>query len=185
MPRTTRPIGLMLATPFITVSAAVAAAVARRSTVKPAAAPIMPLISHGLAPASSVTLPMIGPTVAMNSLNGGSSTLPTVMPNRVTRFCRSCMAFCVVAARAVYSACIDPAYSLSSPTDLKFFCSVFKLVSSGAMAPTDSLPNRLVSTAACLLFSTLASVCSTRLIVPSLSVCMPLEISFASRRNDL
>ncbi|MNG63265.1 hypothetical protein D3C79_214870 [compost metagenome] len=53
------------------------------------------------------------------------------------------------------------------------------------MAPTDSLPNRLVSTAACLLFSTWASVCSTRLIVPSLSLCMPLASSLASRRSAL
>ena len=109
IPRTIMPTGLMLATPFIRASAAEAPAVAKRSTVKPTAAPSSPLISQGCAPAKLVTPLMIGPTVAMKSLSGGSNMLPTVIPRRVTRFCSSCMALAVVSDRDLYSASIEPA----------------------------------------------------------------------------
>ena len=39
----------------------------------------------------------------------GSSALPTVMPSRLIWFLRSCRLLAVVAARASYSRCIEPA----------------------------------------------------------------------------
>ena len=185
IPRTINPTGLIPTTAFIRPSAAVVPAVATRNTPKPTAAPNSPLINHGLASASVETLLMIGPTVAMKSLNGGSNTVPTVMAKAVMRFCNNCRAFSVVSDRALYSPSIEPAYFVLSPTALKFFCSTSRLVSKGAIAPTDSLPNRLVSTAACLALSTLATDWSTLLMVPSESVCMPRAISLASRRKAL
>ena len=52
----------------------------------------------------------IGPISAPTKLfKAGSSALPTVMPNRLIWFFRSCRLLAVVAERASYSACIDPA----------------------------------------------------------------------------
>ena len=89
----------------------------------------------------------------------------------------------VVPARDSNSFSILPAYCAASPARLKFVCKVSSCVSSGAIAESDSLPNRSFIVEACTSFGSCLNRVSTSIIVPCASVCIRFATSVALKPN--
>ena len=114
----------------------------------------------------------------------GRKIVPMEMARLVSLFESSCSAFAVVLDRVSYSACIDPAYWLASPTSPKA-CERFPIfLRSGAIAPSDSCPNISVRSEVCSSFGLSAIACSTLKIVPCASFCMSFAICVAEKPSD-
>ena len=111
-------------------------------------------------------------TLRIKLFSGGSRTLPISIPNAATPFFNNLILFADVAARAAYSFSMEPAYWLLSATKPRFFSRALMLVSSGAIALNDSLPNKSERTEACLYLSKAAICFNTMRVVPLASFCM-------------
>ena len=121
------------------------------------------------------------PVAAESDFTSGSRVLPSTCANTPPVFLSSCTAFSEVATREAYSACMLPPYFCASATLSKLVLSRSRLVNSGAIAPTDSLPNSWVNVAVCMSFGSFRMRSSTSMIVPPESACMALANFTESR----
>ncbi|MNH34742.1 hypothetical protein D3C79_953580 [compost metagenome] len=107
----------------------------------------MPCTSCGLSRTICATCEIHGRNCSTTALIPGSKALPTSRATPATLLRSSCRLLAVVAAREAYSCSIEPANCCASLTLFRLPRSSSRLVSSGVMAPMDSVPNSSASTA--------------------------------------
>ena len=128
---------------------------------------------------------MIGLMAFKAVFTAGNKTEPIVMPISDSLLVMSWKLLAVVAALASNSLFIDPAYWLASPTFARLPRNASRLVSSGAIAPIDSLPNNSFMVAACMCFGSFCKRVNRSSIAPPASTCIRLASFSASKPSDL
>ena len=114
----------------------------------------------------------------------GMSPFPIAILNASILFLASCNELAVVSERAENSPSMLPAYLDESATLFKLSCTPSRFDKSGAMAPSDSFPNRSLNTDACLTLSSPRIAPNTFRIVSFALSCIPWATSSALSPNS-
>ena len=185
LPRTEKLLIASAIGPITVVTAKATAAIPPTTATAPTATFVKVDDSSGFALDHADTLSITAPIFPRKIFKGGSKTDPMLIPSSAILFLKRIILLAVVSALALYSSFIDPAYLVASPTFFKFSSKAPILVSRGAIALKDSLPNKVASIAPCFSFG--KALIKSRIfnVVPSASFCIDLATSSESNPKSI